>query len=444
MMRRQLTFLFIACLGLAGCTAFDEATNDHPVRAPGFQSGYEIAAGPDDTVASVAQRFNIPNQALIQANHLRPPYQIEPHQLLIIPPPATYRVRDGDTVAGIAASLGVDEVALASANGLRQPYHMHVNQALKVPGGYGSDGEIAGEPPTEYAEPILPPRASISAQPLAPPPSAQPVSPPPAPPPSSSPPVQSVPPSRALPAAPPASVRVVAPTGNATATALAPPPTTLQPPRTAFVPQPPVAQPAAPAPTPRAAVIPSRPVATQPTAILPTAPPMQPPTTKALPPPPVTAARSTPTPAPAAGPAMANPAPGQQAALGGPHFIKPVGGAVTQGFGPDGSGQTNDGINIVAPAGTSVKAADAGTVIYTGNELAAFGNLILIRHAGGWVTAYGHLASIGVQRGTVVTQGQAIGTVGQTGAASAPQLHFEIRQGSKPVDPAPLLSGGRS
>ena len=96
---------------------------------------------------------------------------------------------------------------------------------------------------------------------------------------------------------------------------------------------------------------------------------------------------------------------------------------------------------IAAPAGTAVHAADSGTVIYTGNELAAFGNLVLIRHAGGWVTAYGHLAKIDVAKGSTVVQGQPIGTVGQTGSAPTPQLHFEIRQGAKPVDPAPFLSG---
>lgn len=124
-----------------------------------------------------------------------------------------------------------------------------------------------------------------------------------------------------------------------------------------------------------------------------------------------------------------------------PHFLHPVAGQVIQGFGPNGSGQMNDGINIAASAGTPVHAADAGTVIYTGNELPAFGNLVLIRHGGGWVTAYGHLASISVQRGATVTSGQTIGTVGQTGSVTSPQLHFEVRQGSKPVDPAPFLSG---
>jgi murein DD-endopeptidase MepM/ murein hydrolase activator NlpD len=116
---------------------------------------------------------------------------------------------------------------------------------------------------------------------------------------------------------------------------------------------------------------------------------------------------------------------------------------VVAGFGPNGSGQNNDGINIAAAAGTPVRAAEGGTVIYTGNELAAFGNLILVRHAGGWVTAYGHLGSISVQKGATVNQGQTIGTVGQTGSVTAPQLHFEVRQGSKPVDPENYLGGSR-
>jgi murein DD-endopeptidase MepM/ murein hydrolase activator NlpD len=118
-----------------------------------------------------------------------------------------------------------------------------------------------------------------------------------------------------------------------------------------------------------------------------------------------------------------------------------VKGDVIGHFGPDASGQKNDGINIAAAAGTPVAAAEAGTVIYAGNELPAFGNLVMIRHAGGWVTAYGHLASIAVQRGAAVTRGETLGAVGQTGSVGSPQLHFEIRQGSQPVDPAPYLAG---
>jgi murein DD-endopeptidase MepM/ murein hydrolase activator NlpD len=403
MMRNRLAVLIAAFGALAGCSAVDEMTSSDAVRAPGFQPGYEVAAKPNDTVESIARRFNITGSALVKANHLHPPYTIQPHQLLIIPPPATYTVRDGDTVAGISASLGVDETALAQANGLGRPYHMRIGQQLTVPGGYGGDGA----PPekhemAEYTAPVVVPRASISAQPLAPPPAmarpggAQP--PPPVPPQSAAPPPLSA--------------------SGVQAQSLAPPPAnpqvTLAPPAIS----------APPLPQPRQTV-----ATAQPTAIVPLAAPPVPSRTQPAPPTPVQPS--------------ANSAVGHQAGLGTPHFIRPVAGSVAQGFGPDGSGQTNDGINIAAPAGTVVKAADAGTVIYTGNELAAFGNLILIRHAGGWVTAYGHLASIGVTRGTNVSQGQAIGTVGQTGTVGAPQLHFEIRQGSKPVDPAPLLGGGK-
>jgi len=403
-MRSQLTALFIAAAALAGCTAVDEMTTSDPVRSPNFQPGYEVAAEPNDTVETIARRFNIPGSALVKANHLHPPYAIQPHQLLIIPPPAAYRVRDGDTVAGIAASLGVDEVALAGANGLRRPYQMRVGQVLKVPGGYGGDGApVEQQEAVEYTAPALPPRTSISAQPLAPPPSmAQPA---PAPQP------------QATPAAPVITAPVVS--GGLQARPLPPP----GPPAVALAPQSMSAQ--ALQPPPHQATL-----SPQPTTIVPVAPAVTMPIASTPPPP--SAAQAAP-----------RPATNQQAGLIAPHFIKPVSGATAQGFGPDGNGQTNDGINIAAPAGTPVKAADSGTVIYTGNELAAFGNLVLIRHAGGWVTAYGHLASIGVQRGATVSQGQPIGTVGQTGSASAPQLHFEIRQGSKPVDPALYLTGAK-
>lgn len=412
-MRSQIALPFIVCLAMTGCTAIDEMTNEHPVRAPGFQPGYEVAANADDTVESVAQRFNVPSAALIRANHLRPPYAFQPHQLVIIPPPATYRVRDGDTVADIAASLGVDEVALAQANGLSQPYHMRVGQVLKVPGGYGADEGPSGESEADYAAPALPPRSSISAQPLAPPPtSSQPLPPPPAPA-MAPPPRFETPPMASAPRPVPAPA--VAQSTRTTVLAAPPPKPSVSP--TALAPQPGFLPANPPPARPSAA-------SSQPMSIVPPAAVAPPPS------PPAQAAQPEPRP----------PATQQAVATGSPHFIRPVSGQVSQGFGPDGSGQTNDGINITAQAGSPVKAADAGTVIYTGNELAAFGNLVLIRHAGGWVTAYGHLASIDVQRGATVSQGQSIGTVGQTGSAAVPQLHFEIRQGSKPVDPAPYLS----
>jgi murein DD-endopeptidase MepM/ murein hydrolase activator NlpD len=125
--------------------------------------------------------------------------------------------------------------------------------------------------------------------------------------------------------------------------------------------------------------------------------------------------------------------------VGGGEFCAPVTGRIIEGFGDTGSGQRNDGINIAAPAGTPIRAAADGTVSYAGNELKGYGNLILIKHDDGYVTAYAHANSIGVARGQRVSKGDVIGTVGQTGDVDQPQLHFEVRQGMKPVDPRPLL-----
>jgi len=126
---------------------------------------------------------------------------------------------------------------------------------------------------------------------------------------------------------------------------------------------------------------------------------------------------------------------------GGPGFRWPARGRIVAGFGRRPSGEQNDGINIALPEGTPIKAAESGTVIYAGNELTGFGNLVLVRHANGWVTAYAHAREITVTRGAEVRRGQVIGAVGATGAVNQPQLHFELRKGSTPVDPMPHLSG---
>jgi len=120
-------------------------------------------------------------------------------------------------------------------------------------------------------------------------------------------------------------------------------------------------------------------------------------------------------------------------------FAWPVQGRVLSGFGPKANGLTNDGINIAAAKGTPVRAAATGIVAYAGNELRGFGNLILVRHADGWISAYAHLDGLTVKRGQQVAAGQVIGQVGQTGAVSQPQLHFELRKGQEAVDPKTIL-----
>lgn len=124
---------------------------------------------------------------------------------------------------------------------------------------------------------------------------------------------------------------------------------------------------------------------------------------------------------------------------GGNNFIWPVDGPVISGFGPKAGNRFNDGINIAAPAGTPIRAAADGTVIYVGNELRSFGNLILIRHAAGWTSAYAHTQEVRVRRNQKVASGATIAAIGQSGAVACPQLHFELRREAKAVDPLGVM-----
>lgn len=121
--------------------------------------------------------------------------------------------------------------------------------------------------------------------------------------------------------------------------------------------------------------------------------------------------------------------------MSGTEFRWPVRGRVISKFGSKPNGKHNDGINVAVPLGTSVKAAENGVVAYAGNELEGYGNLILVRHADGWVSAYAHNEELLVKRGDAVKRGQIIAKAGQTGSVTQPQVHFELRKGSKPVDP---------
>jgi len=120
-----------------------------------------------------------------------------------------------------------------------------------------------------------------------------------------------------------------------------------------------------------------------------------------------------------------------------PEFRWPARGRIIQGFKSGG----NDGINIAVPEGTSVKAAEGGVVAYAGSELKGYGNLVLIRHPNGYVSAYANNGELNVKRGEQVKRGQIIAKSGQTGNVSSPQLHFELRKGSTPVDPTNYLAG---
>jgi murein DD-endopeptidase MepM/ murein hydrolase activator NlpD len=120
-------------------------------------------------------------------------------------------------------------------------------------------------------------------------------------------------------------------------------------------------------------------------------------------------------------------------------FGWPLDGRLVGRFGAQGGGRVNDGINIAARLGSSVKAASDGVVVYSGNEISVFGGLVMVDHGDGWITAYGHLGELKVARGDRVSRGQALGNVGDTGYVDTPQLHFEIRKDRKPLDPLTKL-----
>ncbi|HEY7900985.1 MAG TPA: peptidoglycan DD-metalloendopeptidase family protein [Caulobacteraceae bacterium] len=131
------------------------------------------------------------------------------------------------------------------------------------------------------------------------------------------------------------------------------------------------------------------------------------------------------------------------ASLGQGRFIWPVRGSILAPFGTSGIGRRNDGVDIGAPQGSAVRASAVGQVVYAGDQVPGFGNLVLIKHTGGWVSAYAHLGSVSVHMRDDVYQGEQVGTVGESGGVSQPQLHFELRYAASPADKAkpvdPLL-----
>ncbi len=116
-------------------------------------------------------------------------------------------------------------------------------------------------------------------------------------------------------------------------------------------------------------------------------------------------------------------------------FLRPVNGKVISRYGPKKGGLHNDGVNISAPRGTPVAAAENGVVVYVGDEIKGSGNLVLVRHSNRWMSAYAHLDKTTVTRGQVIKRGTKLGTVGSTGSVTSPQLHFEVRRGTQALNP---------
>jgi murein DD-endopeptidase MepM/ murein hydrolase activator NlpD len=299
-----------------------------------------------------------------------------------IAPGSTHIVAAGETIFTIARRSGVPTRAIIDANDLSPPYALVAGTRLAIPAVRVHEvraGDTASQIAARYGVPL---RELVRANGIEPPYTIR------------------------------IGQRLVVPENDATRTEVA---------RAArgTVEAAPLPPPAAPAPAPAPAP------ATPTTSASPAAPPSQV----------QTAAPATP-PAPANPPA---PAPETAAPVAAGRMIWPVRGVVVSEFGPKAGGLQNDGINIAAPRGTAFRAAENGVVIYAGNELRGFGNLLLLRHEGGIVTAYAHADELLVQRGDQVRRGQTIGRVGSSGNVTGPQLHFEVRRGTRAVNPMEFL-----
>ncbi|MFN4310852.1 MAG: peptidoglycan DD-metalloendopeptidase family protein [Ferrovibrio sp.] len=352
------------------------------MQAPPAAASESVTVQAGDTIYSLARRHNRPVRALIDDNNLQPPYVLQPGQRLRLPGGRFHAVQRGETLYSISRSYGVDLYSMAQSNDLQPPYTISVGQQLRIPSQSGY--AVASAPSAAQPAPAAAPRG-FQVESLPPPPGA------------TSPgagqgPQQEQPASSSLPPVPQQPAEQAAPQ---------PLPEANVPARGQTVPQAETADPQ----------VASAPPASAPPASVP----------------------------PAAEPA----APQQEAVLpprSGRTFSWPVRGRILSTFGPKPDGLHNDGINIAARAGAPVIAAENGVVVYAGSELKGFGNLLLVRHADGWMTAYAHLDKMLVKKGQKVTRGQAIGTVGSTGGVSQPQLHFEIRKGTQAVDPGKFLS----
>ena len=385
--------------------------------------GTQVVVRAGQTLYAISREQNVPVRALIDANDLQPPYGLKIGQVLVVPRVHQYVVQPGDTLYGIARRTNVEAATLAKLNHLDPPYILKSGAPLTLPPSAAEPAQVAAAHPTAEPPPVVTePRAS------APPPSPGPAVP-----------VaggaimaQSLPPPPGAKPAPAASPLPPPP---------GPPPAIVE---TAAVPLPPT-KPSSPLPPPSPPAE-AQPPSPPPVAVV-TKPPPVPPPAPAVPepakPPPATPLPPPEAEAPAAAPAAPTAVATVEdvAAAGASHrpptaplFYWPVRGKVLSVFGPAAGGTYNDGINIAAAEGAEIAATESGVVAYAG-EMSGYGNLLLIKHADGWVSAYAHTSAFLVQKGEHVRRGQAVAKVGSSGGIGRPQLHFELRQGRTAVDP---------
>ena len=345
----------------------------------GAPPGWEVATVQHgESLDALAARYGVDAQTLMQVNRLPTANAIFAGDRLLVPQLRVHTVASGESVFSIAEDYGVRRDRLIAANGIDDPDYIRAGQTLQIPPNAAD---------VQAAQAWTPPPPTASPTAFAPPP-----------------------------AAPAAGV------GTAGVDAVPLAPAGVTPVNTGFEAPPPAT--AGPAPAPSVGTgLDDEVIAHHGGPVL--AAPLGPTLDAEVPPTDGTQVAALP-PGPTAPPAPTG---------GDPQFQWPLQGDLIPTFDPGERDRFNEGINVAAPVGTPILASRGGTVVYAGNELRGYGNLVIVRHEEGWVTAYAHAQDLLVDRGDAVRTGQQIATVGQTGAVTSPQLHFEIRQGSDSENP---------
>ncbi|MGO1117435.1 peptidoglycan DD-metalloendopeptidase family protein [Rhodovibrionaceae bacterium A322] len=361
---------------------------------------YQVQSG--DTLYGISRGLNVPLRSLIDANGLEPPYRLRVGQRLVTPTQRSHLVVADDTIYGIARRYNVDRSELVRLNQLQAPYTISVGQLLLLPesnpaarfvatGDQANQQQVQLLGQTDQTTQPASASASSSAQQQAAP-LAAPAGPKPTPAPTSSSTTSTS-----------VTAQQLAARTNAQEVMLGGKVVSLAP--------------AAPRPQGNSPVLTGR--SDSRVALASTSN--------------GTGSASGTGKAQLSGPLPKPPA------RSSTRFAWPVNGSILTPYGPQAGKLHNDGINITAPKGTPILAAENGVVAYVGDGLRGFGNLLLVKHADGWVSAYAHADSLSVKRGQVVRRGQPIGRVGRSGSVSRPQLHFELRKGTRAMDPLRLL-----
>jgi murein DD-endopeptidase MepM/ murein hydrolase activator NlpD len=373
------------------------------LKIPGAAA--EAADAPDEQVDATPPRSSPQRREREPEREVVPPasssggaLEVTGRVVNIDTPGRSHRVRKGDTLEEIAGRLDSSVSELARLNKLKRPYRLHPGQTIRGPGGTAKAyvverGDTLAEIAQRFSTTVDKLRSANGLRRGG-----------------------AVAPGRKLRL--PAGYRDRGPIEGSGPSAPAPTPPPPSRPSSSFQTPPPVGQ---VLPPPRSAPRPPAVLPSEPQPYRPSGPPVG---------------------APTASPQVSD---AQIMQMGRGLFVWPVRGDVISGFGDRGGGQRNDGLNIRTPAGEAVRAAASGDVVYAGDQVPGFGNLVLVKHADGWVTAYGHLGRVDVRMQQKVTQGQQIGQAGSTGGVSEPQLHFEVRyaptpqERARPINPALVL-----